>query len=388
MNESNSEQASAVGGQRVQQNGVIQSEFQGEYMPEENPIQILAIVNTLLRRRWMIAGWTFALVVAVGLYSFFIATPTYSASAVFLPLNPPSMSDRMSSVAGPGSMQSQELDQNTTPEYYTALLSSQTFLTKLMGEKFNIQKLGTSVELIDYFSTQKNDLLDSFQIEGSDEQVRMQRGATKLEKMLKITSGKSKSITSAPLLTITVTTNEAQLSADIANALLKLFITYNQGARNMMAIDNRKFVEQQLKESEEFLKSAESALVQFSSRNRKISTPELQTEKDRLVRTVKVQEEVFITLKKQLELAKIREQENQISIEVLEMAIAPIKKTSPQRAQNMTLAGVFGIFLFGALALVLERFKNINRQDKNTAEFMDNLAGITREMTFGVFGRK
>jgi uncharacterized protein involved in exopolysaccharide biosynthesis len=388
MNESNSEQASAVGGQRVQQNGVIQNEFQGEYMPEENPIQILAIVNTLLRRRWMIAGWTFALVVAVGLYSFFIATPTYSASAVFLPLNPPSMSDRMSSVAGPGSMQSQEPDQNTTPEYYTALLSSQTFLTKLMGEKFNIQKLGTSVELIDYLSVQQNDLLDSFQIEGSDEQVRMQRGATKLEKMLKITSGKSKSITSAPLLTITVTTNEAQLSADIANALLKLFITYNQGARNMMAIDNRKFVELQLKESEEFLKSAESALVQFSSRNRKISTPELQTEKDRLVRTVKVQEEVFITLKKQLELAKIREQENQISIEVLEMAIAPIKNTSPLRAQNMTLAGVFGIFLFGALALVLERFKNINRQDKNTAEFMDNLAGITREMTFGVFGRK
>ena len=89
-----------------------------------------------------------------------------------------------------------------------------------------------------------------------------------------------------------------------------------------------------------------------------------------------------------MELAKIREQENQITIEVLEIATAPIKKTSPLTAQNMKLAGVFGIFLFGALALVLERFKNINRQDKNTAEFMDNLAGITREMTFGVFGRK
>ena len=374
MNESNS--------------GQSQSEFQGEFMPEENPIQILAIVNTLLRRRWMIAGWTFALVVAVGLYTFFIATPTYSASAVFLPLNPPSMSDRMSSVAGPGSMQGQDPDQNTTPEYYMALLSSQTFLTKLMGEKFNIQELGTSVALIDYVSTRKDDLLDSFQIEGSDQQVRMQRGAAKLEKMLKITSGKSKSLTSAPLLTITVTTSEAQLSADIANALLKLFITYNQGARNLMAIDNRKFVELQLKESEELLKSAESTLVEFNSRNRKISTPELQTEKDRLVRTVKVQEEVFITLKKQLELAKIREQENQITIEVLETATAPIKKTSPNRSQNVIFAGVFGIFLFGALALVLERFKNINRQDKNTAEFMDNLAGITREMTFGVFGRK
>ena len=374
MNESNSGQA--------------QSEFQGEFMPEENPIQILAIVNTLLRRRWMIAGWTFALVVAVGLYSFFIAKPTYTANAVFLPLNPLSMSDRMSSVAGPGSMQGQDPDQNTTPEYYTALLSSQTFLTSIMKQKFNVQELGGSVELIDYVSTRKDDILESFQNDGPEDQVLQQRGAAKLEKMLKITSGKSKSLTSAPLLTITVTTSEAQLSADIANALLKLFITYNQGARNMMAIDNRKFVELQLKESEELLKSAESSLVQFNSRNRKISTPELQTEKDRLVRTVKVQEEVFITLKKQLELAKIREQENQITIEVLEIATAPIKKTSPKQLQNVLIAGVFGIFLFGALALVLERFKNINRQDKNTAEFMDNLAGITREMTFGVFGRK
>ena len=94
----------------------------------------------------MIAGWTFALVVAVGLYSFFIATPTYSASAVFLPLNPQSMSDRMSSVAGPSSMQAQDPDQNTTPEYYTALLSSQTFLTSIMEQKFNVQELGGSVE--------------------------------------------------------------------------------------------------------------------------------------------------------------------------------------------------------------------------------------------------
>ncbi len=395
MNESNSGQSSSSGiqsgghtAQKGAQVGEFQGQSQGEYLPLEKSIEILAIVNTILRRRWMIVGWTFALVVVVGLYSFFILTPTYSASAVFLPLNPPSMSERMGSVAGLGSMQGQELDQNTTPEYYTALLSSQTFLAKLMGEKFYIQKLGKSVELIDYLFAQKNDLLDSLDIETPDQEVQRKRAVMKLEKMLKITSGRSKSSTSAPLLTITVITSEAQLSADIANALLKLFINYNQGAKSMVAIESRKFVELQLKESEEFLKSAESSLAQFNSRNRKISTSELQTEKDRLVRAVKVQEEVFITLKKQLELAKIREQENQVTIEVLEMAIAPDKRTSPMRAQNIGLAGLLGIFLFSGLALVLEGFKNINRQDKNNAEFMDNLATITREMTFGVFGRK
>ena len=95
MNESNSGQA--------------QSEFQGEFMPEENPIQILAIVNILLRRRWMIAGWTFALMVAVGLYSFFILKPTYTATAKFIPSQRASISDRMSTVVGPGAIAASEL---------------------------------------------------------------------------------------------------------------------------------------------------------------------------------------------------------------------------------------------------------------------------------------
>lgn len=62
----------------------------------------------------------------------------------------------------------------------------------------------------------------------------------------------------------------------------------------------------QLKDSQGMLSKAENAVAMFNSRNRKISTPDLQSEKDRLLRTVKVQEEVFITLTKQLELAKFK----------------------------------------------------------------------------------
>ena len=206
--------------------------------------------------------------------------------------------------------------------------------------------------------------------------------------MVKIEAGKSKSLSAPPIISVTVVGSEPQLSADIANAFIKELERYNKDTRSNKAKENRIFVMKQLTDSQAMLSKAENAVAMFNSRNRKISTPDLQSEKDRLLRTVKVQEEVFITLTKQLELAKIQEQEDQVSIEILESADPPINRTSPKRSQNVIMAGVFGIFLFGALALVLERFKNINRQDKNTAEFMDNLAGITREMTFGVFGRK
>jgi tyrosine-protein kinase Etk/Wzc len=378
MNEPNSEQASAVGGQRVQQNGVIQSEFQGEYMPEENPIQILAIVNILLRRRWMIAGWTFALVVAVGLYSFFIAKSTYTATAKFIPSQRASISDRMSTVVGPGAIAASEsFTESTSPEYYSALFNSRTFLEPILEQKFAVVELGQSVSLLEYLK-----------IEGDSSQDRLLQGIEVVGKMVRIEAGKSKSLSAPPIISVTVVGSEPQLSADIANAFIKELNRYNKDTRSNKAKENRIFVMKQLTDSQAMLSKAENAVAMFNSRNRKISTPDLQSEKDRLLRTVKVQEEVFITLTKQLELAKIQEQEDQVSIEILENADPPISRTSPKRSQNVIIAGVFGIFLFGALALVLERFKNINRKDKNTAEFMDNLAGITREMTFGVFGRK
>ena len=284
----------------------------------------------------------------------------------------------MSTVVGPGAIATGESStESTSPEYYSALFNSRTFLEPILQQKFAVVELGQSVSLLEYLK-----------IEGNSSQDRLLQGIEVVGTMVRIEAGKSKSLSAPPIISVTVVGSEPQLSADIANAFIKELDRYNKETRSNKAKENRIFVMKQLTDSQAMLSKAENAVAMFNSRNRKISTPDLQSEKDRLLRTVKVQEEVFITLTKQLELAKIQEQEDQVSIEILEKADPPISRTSPKRSQNVISAGVFGIFLFGALALVLERFKNINRQDKNTAEFMDNLAGITREMTFGVFGRK
>jgi len=72
------------------------------------------------------------------------------------------------------------------------------------------------------------------------------------------------------------------------------------------------------------LQGAENALADFHRFNRPIATPDLRVGEERLTRALAVQEEVFVTLTKQLELARIQEQEDQVSVQVIEPAVAPL----------------------------------------------------------------
>lgn len=346
---------------------------------EQDPIQLLAVVNTLLRRRWMIAMGAMALTVAVGAYTFTI-TPTYTAAAKFLPSRQTSISDRMSTaVAGAGSIDT--APDNTAPEYYIALLTSRPFLQAVIHRKFLVTDSGDGqpgmIELIDLLANKSRE-------QSSTESMELEA----LLKMVTIIPGKSKSPVAAPIITVSVVSGEPQLSADIANAFVEELVKYNQGARTSKAKENLKFVEGRKLEGRDLLAKAEDALATFATRNRKIATPELQAEKDRLTRAVKVQEEVYTTLMRQYELAKIQEQEDQESIELIETAAPPLNRTAPNRTQSVMVAAFLGLVLFSGLALVLDYIKRIDRSDENTRQLFENLAGIKRDLTLGLSGRK
>ena len=346
---------------------------QPEQWQQEPPsISLLQIVNVLLRRRWMIIGGTLALTAGVAGYSYLLPS-TYSASATFLPSRAAPMSNRMGAMVGAaGSID--DADANTSPEYYTALFKSRAFLEAILHQRFMVQARGERGEQVE--------LLETFEIEAESAQERVARGAEAFLKTITIVAGKSKSL-GPQLITVTATAGEPQLAADVANAFLAELLKYNESVRNSKAASNRTFVETQVGKARVLLAEAEEAFADFSTRNRKIATPDLQTEKDRLARAVKAQEEVFITLLKQLELAKIQEHEDQQTVEIIEQARAPLARTSPNRRNMVTIAGFAGVFLFGILALALEYFKTLDRDEKDVKELFENLGGIRRDVGLG-----
>lgn len=336
-----------------------------EYPPEmldEPPVSLLHYVNVLLRRRWLIILGTMGLVVLVGAYTKLAMTPVFTAQVKFLPSGASEMAARMSSIVG-GGVPAGIPDDTTSVDYYTALSQSPLFLERLIKKPFAIQKLGGSKPLLEYF-----------EIAEPNETIRLQKGIEALAKIIKVTAGRpTAGRVTPPIVTVSVETSEPQLSADLANAFLAEVLEYNQSVRNAKAIRNREFVERQLADNQKLLKQAEDELADFTARNRKLATPDLEAEKDRLARAVKVQEEVFITLKKQLELARIEEQENQPSLEIIERAVAPLRKSSPSTVKNAALAGVLGLMLFAGLAFVLNAFQQLDPNDEATREFLATL---------------
>lgn len=339
-----------------------------EYPPEmidEPPVSLLHYVSVLLKRRWLIVLGTLGLAILVGAYTKLMMAPVFTAQVKFLPTSKSDMSARMSTIVG-GGVPALGGEDTTSVDYYTALLQSPLFLERVIKKPFTIQKLGGQKPLIEYF-----------EIDEANETVRLQKATEALSTSVKPTAGRpTAGRVTAPIVTITAQTSEPQLSADLANAILEEILVYNQNTRNARAIRNREFVEKQLADNQKLLVDAEDQLADFTAKNRKLATPDLEAQKDRLMRAVKVQEEVFITLKKQLELARIEEQENQPSVEIIERAMAPLRKSAPSGLKNVMLAGVLGLMLFSGLAFVLNAFKQLDPNDEATREFLATLQEV------------
>lgn len=94
--------------------------------------------------------------------------------------------------------------------------------------------------------------------------------------------------------------------------------------------------------------------------------PELSKELAALVREVKIQNEVYLLLQKQYYKEKIQENRDLPTIQILDMAILPLKANSP-RIVFSTVAGAMFFFLLSCLIFIIDERKNYNyesRKDK------------------------
>lgn len=343
-----------------------------EGMPiDGEPIRLLAIVNTLLKRRWTIILLS-AAATGAGVVSALLATPSWTSTAKFLPSRTAGMTSRMSAIVG--SNIDTDLGEESSSDYYVALVQSPAFLAKIVGERFEDG------------AGPKRSLVEIFGATGETDRERAVRATDALGKSITIAAAKGIGAANAPrIVTLTVNAATGELAAEIAAAILKEIEVHNDVSRGSKAKQNRAFVEDQLKKTEQVLDAATDALANFSAHNRKIATPALQAELDRLARAVRVQEEVFVTLTKQLELARIEEQESRVSIEILQPPEAPITRSSPKRTQMVLVAGFLGVMGSSLLVIVLERLKRADPSDPDTQEFHRQLGGVKGDLRRMVF---
>jgi len=331
---------------------------------ESEEIHLIDYINVLLKRRKLIVLGVFFTVILTGIISKMML-PIYVATAKFLPSKNPDMISRMGTLIGVGG-KIESFEDNVTADYYTELLKSSFILERVARKKIFSKKLGKEIDLITYYN-----------VPAKTETERILKTIKVIAGNLKVSTDKRTNVVS-----ISYSSYEPELSAAIVNAFLEELIIYNQNIRNTKAKQNRIFIERQLEETRKLLKKAEAELAEFTAKNKKIVTPDLELEYERLKRNVKVQEEVFITLKKQLELAKIEEEEKKPVIEIIENATVPLTKSKPKTKLNIIISGLLSIFIFTFIAFFLEFFSKTNRDDKRYKEFYKYLNDVKNDFRF------
>jgi uncharacterized protein involved in exopolysaccharide biosynthesis len=121
-------------------------------------------------------------------------------------------------------------------------------------------------------------------------------------------------------------------AADAANAGATLLQELLNDLFTSQASQERRFLEGRIQDTQDRLRTAEDQLSTFRERNVRIAgSPRLLVEEGRLARAVREQEQVYLTLREQYELARIGEARRVPSLRVVDPAVPPVVHDWPPR---------------------------------------------------------
>lgn len=169
----------------------------------------------------------------------------------------------------------------------------------------------------------------------------MERGLKKLAKRRGIEMDVKTGI-----ITLEMTTGNRELSALAANQYTAELERYNRERRKTQAFNNQQNIERRLDSVKTELAASEEALEAFLEKNRDFALsddPELNRRLTELKREVLIKSETYATLTQQHELAKIETEREIPIVQVLDVAVPPVKKSAPKRTVIVLVTTLFAV---------------------------------------------
>ncbi len=282
------------------------------------------------RRKGIVATWLGALV--VGVAAALLWPPKYAAVASFLPEL--TASSRLPS--GLGNLATQfgvsiGYDPAQSGRFYADLLLSRRVVERVLQGYYSSGSAVTSDSAT---------LLDLLGIKGRDSLEMLQKGVKKLHASTSVGPDIRTNI-----VTVTVTMRDPYLAAAVANRFVQTVNEFNTRIRQSQAGRRRRFVEQQADSAERQLRAAEDRLKGFYEQNRSwAQSPALQYRLGQLQRQVDIEKEVYLTLRRDLETARIDEVNDLPLISVIDAAV-PSRDRKPARSLIVVASLVVGAVL-------------------------------------------
>ena len=296
--------------------------------PEISPLELVTIV--LRRRRIVIAT---AFVASLLSLANALGTPVeYTATASFLPRG--GEQGATSGVSGLAQQFGLSLAASggveRSPRFYQDLLTSREIMDGLIKSRFE-RSTPEGVTTVD--------LAEHFEIKAATEEEKTARVRRYLEGVVSVTVRRETGV-----VTLSVRTDQAELSGSIARRLLELVSAFDVETRQSEASAEREFAAERLGHLREELSTAEDSLKLFLDENRQfLNSPQLSFEHDRLMRRVDMRQELMTAMAQEHERARIDEVRNTPVITVIDQPVPPALHNPRRRVMKMTVGMALGL---------------------------------------------
>jgi len=146
---------------------------------------------------------------------------------------------------------------------------------------------------------------------------------------------------------ITAQTNDAKLSADLANAYAKALAEFWSQLNMTEAQKKKSYIDSQMPKIEKDLAAAEANLKQLTlmASGANLGLNAKSVEMQRIAREVEIQNTVYIMLRKEYETAKLDAAKDMPPFSVIDQAQVPLHKSKPKVKLNVMIGFVLGGFI-------------------------------------------
>lgn len=157
------------------------------------------------------------------------------------------------------------------------------------------------------------------------------------------------------LRTIYVKLEDPNICSQLANYIGEYLRDFISNELKYQAKDNRIFLEERMNEAANSLKVSEEKLKNFQEQyTLAIDNPEIVLKRSRLARKVNIDQEIFLVLVQQLELAKIEELKKRPILNFIDKSDIPLSTIYPRKVLVLFSSILCGLIISSLYALVKE----------------------------------
>lgn len=328
--------------------------------PRNEPLTLASWTAGVIERKRIIGAVTLAAVVLAAAAAV-ILPPTYRVTVSFAAnsSSPSKLAGGLSASSitgiagqlGLGSM----TEPSESPIFYIELLQSRELLTRLLLSRFPDPRT-----VAPHDSAR---LVDIMKLRSDDPQRRLELGVKALRKSMR-----AEADLKSNLINVTFDERWPELSAREANATLALVNSFNIEQRASRARSKRIYLQGRLTEAKAGLAEAQGRYRDFLSSNRQWrQSPTLSSDEATLRQETEVASDLYLTLEKQYETARLDEFNDAALITVVDSAVTPQRPEWPRYSVLLPAALMGGAILGLIIAGVAAVYDDWERREPQAA---------------------